>query len=81
MSKKLHDFLRLMQRIIPDIASAYCILDAFFGWGRVNLVEGLVPIILSIIGHTAQWSSDTYFSTKSIVTKILPDKEVETEEE
>lgn len=77
MSKKSHDLLRLLQLIIPDIVGLYCLLDVAFGWGYVNLAEALVPIVLSIIGHVAQYSSNTYFDTKTIVTKILPDKERE----
>ena len=81
MSKKQHDFLRLLQLIIPDLASLYGVLDVAFGWGHISVVEACVPIIISIISHIAQASSNTYFSTKSIVTKILPDKEVEQEAE
>ena len=81
MSKKQHDILRLLQRIIPDMASLYCIFDVAFGWGHVNLIEACVPVLLSLIGHIAQHSSDTYFETKTIVTKILPDREPEEEEE
>lgn len=74
MTKKRFDFLRLLQLIIPDIASLYCILDRTFGWGQVSMVEACVPIVLSIISHIAQASSNNYFATKSIVTKIVPDK-------
>ena len=75
MTQKSHDILRLLQMIIPDIVSIYCILDRAFGWGHISVVETLVPITLSLLAHIAQWSSNEYFSTKSIVTKILPDKE------
>lgn len=75
MTNKQFDFLRLLQLIVPDIVSLYCILDRAFGWGQVSIVEACVPIVMSIIGHVAKALSDNYFSTKSIVTKILPDKE------
>lgn len=75
MTKNLHDILRLLQMIIPDIVSVYCIIDRAFGWGHISVVEALVPVTLSLLAHIAQWSSNEYFSTKTIVTKILPDKE------
>lgn len=81
MTQKSHDILRLLQMIIPDIVSLYCILDKAFGWGHVSVVEALVPITLSLLAHVAQWSSNEYFSTKTIITKILPDKPQEEETE
>lgn len=80
MTNRQFDYLRLLQLIIPDIAALYCILDRTFGWGQVSLVEACVPVVLAIIGHVAKYLSDSYFSTKTIVTKILPDKEAEEEE-
>lgn len=81
MTNKQFHSLRLLQVIIPDIAALYCILDKAFGWGHISLAEACVPVFLSILGHITQYLSDEYFSTKSIVTKILPDKEEGTEEE
>ena len=81
MTNKQFDTLRLLQVIVPDIVSAYCILDKAFGWGHISLAEALVPVALSILGHITQFLSDKYFSTKSIVTKIVPDKEEREEDE
>lgn len=80
MTNKQFDILRLLQVVIPDLAALYCVLDRTFGWGQVSLVEACVPVVLAIIGHVAKYFSDSYFSTKTIVTKILPDKEAEEEE-
>ena len=80
MNKKQHDFLRLLQLIIPDLASLYGVLDVAFGWGHISVVEACVPLVISIISHIAQASSNTYFATKTIVTKIVPDEEPKEEE-
>jgi len=79
MTNKQFDLLRLLQLLIPDIVSLYCILDKTFGWGHITLVEACVPIVLSIIGHVAKALSDNYFSTKTIIPKITPDKEPKSE--
>ncbi len=75
MTNKQFDILRLLQVVIPDIAALYCIVDKACGWGHVSLAEACVPVVLSILGHITQYLSNNYFSTKTIVTKILPDKE------
>ena len=75
MSKKAHDILRLLQRIIPHAVAIYSLIDYFFGIGLVDLVEGIVAEVIALIGEFADGDSSRYFSTKSIVTKITPDRE------
>lgn len=77
MSDKMHDILRMLQWLIPAIVTLFGAFDTAFGWGVVGTVETLASAIVTFIGVLAQHSSNTYFSTKSIVTKILPDEERE----
>lgn len=77
MSKRAHDILRLLQRIIPHAVAIYSLIDYFFGIGMVGLVEGIVSEVIALIGEFADGDSSRYFSTKSIVTKITPDPEEE----
>ena len=81
MSKKLHDFLRTLQWLIPAVVTLLGAFDKAFSWGIIGTVETLASAVVAFIGVIAQHSSATFFSTKTIVTKILPDKEVEQEDE
>ena len=82
MTNKQFDILRLLQWLIPAVVTLFGAFDKAFGWGVIGTVETLASALVAFIGVVAQHSSATYFSTKSIVTKILPDQpEVETEEE
>lgn len=77
MSNKMHDILRTLQWLIPAVVTLYGAFDTAFGWGVVGTVETLASAVITFIGIVAQHSSSKYFETKSIVTKILPDKEPE----
>lgn len=81
MSNKLHDILRTLQWLIPAVVTLFGAFDKAFGWGVITTVETLASAVVAFIGVIAQHSSATYFSTKSIVTKIVPDEEPEEEEE
>ena len=73
MSDKTFKALRLVQVILPDILFLYSVLDTAFGWGSMNVATKIVSAIASILGHLLKFNSDEYFSTRSIVTKIVPD--------
>lgn len=75
MSDKLHDLLRTLQWLIPAVVTLFGAFDKAFGWGIIGTVETLASAVVAFIGVIAQHSSATYFSTKSIVTKIVPDEE------
>lgn len=75
MAKNLHDILRMLQWLIPALVTLFGAVDKCFGWGLIGTVETLAAAVVTFIGVIAEHSSATYFSTKSIVTKILPDKE------
>lgn len=80
MSNKMHDLLRTLQWLIPAVITLFGAIDTCFGWGLVGTVETIGSAIVTFIGVIAQHSSATYFSTKTIVTKITPDKEPKPEE-
>jgi hypothetical protein len=75
MTSKQFDILRLMQWLIPALVTLFGAFDKAFGWGVIGTVETLASAVVAFIGVVAQHSSAQYFSTKTIVTKILPDKE------
>ena len=75
MTNKQFDILRLLQWLIPSLVTLYGVVDRVFGIGAVGTVETLASALVAFIGVVAQHSSAQYFSTKTIVTKILPDKE------
>ena len=81
MSSKLHDLLRTLQWLIPALITLFGAVDKVFGWGLIGVVETIGSAVVAFIGIVAQHSSSQYFSTKTIVNKILPDKEPETEVE
>ena len=81
MSNRLHDLLRTLQWLIPAVIALYGTIDAAFGIGVIGIVETIGSAVVTFIGIVAQHSSAEYFATKSIVTKILPDREPEEEEE
>ena len=75
LSKKAHDILRTLQWLIPDLFAFYGILDKVFGWGMVDTIEIIVSAFVGLLGNIAQHSSDTYFDTRDIVDKVVPDTE------
>lgn len=80
MTNKLHNLLRTLQWLIPAVVTLFGAFDKAFGWGLIGTVETLASAVVAFIGVIAQHSSATYFSTKSIVTKIVPDEEPKEEE-
>ena len=74
MNSKIHDVLRVLQWLIPALVSFFGVLDKVFGWGVAGTMETIASGLVTLIGVIAQHSSHEYFSTKTIVTKILPDK-------
>lgn len=75
MSSKLHDILRTLQWLIPALVTFFGVLDKAFSWGVFGTVEMIASGFVALIGVIAQHSSHTYFDTKTIVTKITPDKD------
>lgn len=69
-SDKLHDTLRLLQWLIPELFAFYGVLDKVFGWGYVDVASTIVSALVGLIGNIAQHSSKTFFSTRKIVNKL-----------
>lgn len=80
MSDKMHDLLRTLQWLIPAVITLFGVIDKVFGWGLIGMVETIGSAVVSFIGVIAQHSSAEYFSTKTIITKITPDKEPKAED-
>lgn len=75
LSDKMHDILRTLQWLIPDLFAFYGVLDKVFGWGKVDTVGIIVSALVGLLGSIAQHSSKTYFDTRDIVDKVVPDTE------
>ena len=75
MNKKLYDTLRVLQWLIPALTALYGVVDKVFGIGVSAQVATLSAAVVAFIGVCLEHESDVYFSTKTIVTKILPDRE------
>ena len=75
MSKKLYDTLRVLQWLIPAETVLYGVIDRVFSIGVAAQVATLSAAVVSFIGVVLEHESDVYFSTRSIVTKIVPDEE------
>lgn len=74
-SDKWHDTLRLLQWLIPDLFAFFGVLDKVFGWGYADTISIIVSALVGLLGNIAQHSSKTFFRTKSIVDKVVPDTE------
>jgi hypothetical protein len=81
MSEKWHNTLRFLQWFVPALATFYGVLDKAFGWGYSGIVMTIVAGFVTFIGVCVEHDSADYFSTKSIVTKLVPDTEAEKEAE
>lgn len=75
MSDKMHNLLRTLQWLIPDLFAFYGVLDRIFGWGQVDTIGIIVSAFVGLLGSIAQHSSKTYFDTRDIVDKVVPDTE------
>ena len=65
----LHDVLRMLQWLIPELFAFYGILDKIFGWGYADTLSTIVSALVGLLGNMAQHSSKTFFATKAIVDK------------
>ena len=67
LSEKMHNILRTLQWLIPDLFAFYGVLDKVFGWGQVDTVGIIVSAFVGLLGSIAQHSSRTYFENHDIV--------------
>lgn len=77
MDQKLYDTLRRLQWLIPALTALYSVVDKVFSIGVSAQVATLSAAVVAFIGVVLEHESDAYFSTKTIVTKITPDREEE----
>ena len=80
MSKKLHDSLRFLQWFIPALTTFYGVIDKVFSIGVTDIVMTISAGAVAFIGVCLEHDSAEFFSTRSIVTKIMPDESEGTEE-
>ena len=74
---KTHDILRKLQLIFAAVAGALGIITTAIDLGKTGLIVTTIISALSyFVGQLAQSDSNTYFDTKSIVDKVVPDEEV-----
>ena len=75
MSKKTHDIFRKLQLIFAAASGALGVLSASIDLGNVGLIATAVLAACGyFVGYMAEHDSTDYFSTRSIVTKIVPDE-------
>lgn len=74
MSQKSHDLFRKLQLIFAAASGALGVLSASIDLGRVGVIATAVLAACGyFVGYMAEHDSAEYFSTRSIVTKIVPD--------
>ena len=74
MGNKLYDTLRVLQWLIPALTVLYSVVDKVFNIGVAGPVATLSAAVVSFIGVVLEHESDQYFSTRSIVTKIVEEE-------
>lgn len=80
MSQKSHDLFRKLQLIFAAASGALGVLSASIDLGRVGVIATAILAACGyFVGYMAEHDSEEYFSTRSIVTKIVPDNESEDE--
>lgn len=77
MNQKLYDSLRVLQWLIPAATVLYGVIDRVFNIGVSAQVATLSAAVVTFIGVILEHESDVYFSTRSIVNKVVPDVEEE----
>ena len=75
MDNKLYDTLRVLQWLIPALTVLYSVIDKVFSIGGAGPVATLSAAVVSFIGVVLEHESDEYFSTRSIVTKIVDEEQ------
>ena len=73
-SEKTHDIMRKIQLIFAALSGALAIIAAAVDLGRVGIICAAVLSAAGyFVGQLAENDSADYFSTKDIVTKVIPD--------
>ena len=76
--ERVHKILRAAQLIIFALVAAWGTLVSALDMGKAGTIVAAVLGALGVfVTYLVDNDSNTYFSTKTIVNKILPDKEPE----
>lgn len=78
LSDKLYDILKYIAQIaLPALATLYVTIAGIWGLPYAEAISGTIMAVDFFLGAILKISSDQYFSTKDIVTKVVPDQEAE----
>lgn len=67
MGKKLFDFLRIVQIVIPALGTLYAALAAAWGWDYSEPIVATCAALTAFIGVLLKIQSDAFFSNKEIL--------------
>ena len=77
LSDKLYDILKYIAQIfLPALATLYVAIAGIWDLPYAEAISGTIMAVDLCLGTMLKISSDQYFSTKDIVTKVVPDEEV-----
>ena len=67
MKKKLFDFLRILQIVIPGLAALYAALAKIWGFGYDTEIVGTAAALVAFLGILLKIESVNYFKGKVII--------------
>lgn len=74
LSDKLYDALKyIAQIVLPALATLYVTVAGIWGLPYAEAISGTIMAVDFFLGAVLKISSDQYFRTKDIVTKVVPD--------
>lgn len=74
LSNENYDTLSyIAQILLPALATLYVTIAGIWGLPYAEAVSGTIMAVDFFLGTLLKISSNQYFSTRSIVTKIMPD--------
>lgn len=74
LSDKAYDTLKyLAQIVLPALATFYVTIAGIWGLPYAEAISGTIMAVDLFLGAILKISSDQYFRTKDIVTKVVPD--------
>ena len=74
LSDKAYDFLKyIAQIVLPALATLYVTVAGIWSLPYAEAISGTIMAVDFFLGAILKISSDQYFRTKDIVTKVVPD--------
>lgn len=78
LSDRLYDILKYIAQIfLPALATLYVTIAGIWGLPYAEAISGTIMAVDLCLGAMLKISSDAYFRTKDIVTKVVSDQEEE----